>query len=113
MIAQQTSRGSCSPADSAVIRCPTQWVAQDPSLGSLGSLAAVAALTCGGARLVPATSPGRSPLFPVVPRRIWHANGTVPSPRSPVGGARPPECLSLDRRQLGSGRLAVSLGSGC
>lgn len=38
-------------------------------------------------------SPGRIrgefPLFPLIPRRIWHANGMVPSPRTIPGGAGP------------------------
>lgn len=40
-------------------------------------LAAVAALTCGRAAFEPVSSPGQSPLFHVVPRSIWHANGTI------------------------------------
>lgn len=43
---------------------------------------------------------GKSPLFPVVPRRIWHANGTIPLPRDPWAEfGSPPGCLSLSRRQ--------------
>lgn len=71
---------------------------QRPQLGKLGFLAAFAALTCGGAVAGPWWHCGQSPLFPVVPRRIWHANGTTRSLRRTLAEARP-RGLGLSRRQ--------------
>lgn len=48
-----------------------------PQLGKLGSSGGVAALTCGGRCWSSHRARGECPAFPVVPRRIWHVNGTA------------------------------------
>lgn len=59
------------------------------SLGSLGLFAAVAALTCGGVMVESGRTVGGFPLFPLVPRRIWHASGTAPSPERALAELSP------------------------
>lgn len=68
-------------------------------LGSLGLLTAVAPLTCGGMVLDSWSHPARVPLLPVIPRTIWHANGTVLSPRSSPWRSWAEDCPSLSQRQ--------------
>jgi hypothetical protein len=52
-------------------------VAEALSLGSSGDLGAAAGLTCGGAPTARGLALKRFPVFPVIPRRIWHGSGTT------------------------------------
>lgn len=87
------------------------------SLGSLGLCGAATALTCDGTALWPMADVVDSPVFPVSPRRFWHANGTVPFASNDPWRSWSEECLSLSRRQFatlagrptGSARVCLAI----